>query len=726
MKGDIMVKMHKLTKGGQTIYPATIYDAVVNPKTRKSLTAEISELERQAREITLFDKYIATNKSLYSNGTLKDAGGWNTYFKIPIIKGDHFRANFSNIPSTVGVSACVIYNSSGSVIETINEKEIYYTFAKDGFVSFCYLNNGNNYFNVFTFTPLRRDIEQLKKSESVYNLDYLIPLSGSYYTSTTARKAVPVDIRKIGLIIIYKTSEKESVTEQFIGSSVANWTDASNWTDIGVSGGKENLDDRVRLLEEFPSTLSWFDKFNGKLSDIDVDLSLVSKTLKDIWFEFPNGKPTWWDSRQPQLRAYNGYGFGEDNDARIIIYFRETTEETYNSTYNFQYRGPRYKGEIEHFRASVKLGGSSEPVFYINIVVDTILLMSISGSILSSVNSQKLQPMILKKTGTLYNVGTNENYIEDAPKDGKSYVRNNGKWVILDSVDNVVPQIFNNPIVRRDSAHKLRLLCFGSSWNMCTWWYLNKIIKSAGIEAEITGFYTGGAYFSQWIDRYNKNESIDCWKSANGSDWEQTTANFKDALNENWDIIEFQQGAYQAIKWDEEWAPYWSELVSIVKRNCNHDTVIAFNSSYTPAINGNLSPYPNTVDGQKLWQQENYINTQKFMALSGIFNVSPGGATIWSLRREPTINISNDLAFDKLHPDNGLPIYALGGTFFETYISPMYGISFDKVEWKPDISIQKTPFNNAWQELNDQQRIKIRKIIKLSLSNRFGFNELVE
>ena len=39
-----MVKMHKLTKGGQTIYPATIYDAVVNSKTRKSLTTEISEI----------------------------------------------------------------------------------------------------------------------------------------------------------------------------------------------------------------------------------------------------------------------------------------------------------------------------------------------------------------------------------------------------------------------------------------------------------------------------------------------------------------------------------------------------------------------------------------------------------------------------------------------------------------------------------------------------------
>lgn len=63
-----MAKMHKLTKGGQTIFPATIYDAVVNSKTRKSLATEISELERQAREITLFDKYIATNKSLYSMG----------------------------------------------------------------------------------------------------------------------------------------------------------------------------------------------------------------------------------------------------------------------------------------------------------------------------------------------------------------------------------------------------------------------------------------------------------------------------------------------------------------------------------------------------------------------------------------------------------------------------------------------------------------------------------
>ena len=40
-----MAKIYKLTKGGQTIYPATTTDAVVNPNGRKSLTSELSEID---------------------------------------------------------------------------------------------------------------------------------------------------------------------------------------------------------------------------------------------------------------------------------------------------------------------------------------------------------------------------------------------------------------------------------------------------------------------------------------------------------------------------------------------------------------------------------------------------------------------------------------------------------------------------------------------------------
>ena len=52
-----MVKMHKLTKGGQTIFPATITDAVVNPNSRKSLTAELSKFS-QTMYIHLLKKYM--------------------------------------------------------------------------------------------------------------------------------------------------------------------------------------------------------------------------------------------------------------------------------------------------------------------------------------------------------------------------------------------------------------------------------------------------------------------------------------------------------------------------------------------------------------------------------------------------------------------------------------------------------------------------------------------
>lgn len=46
-----MAKIHKIIKDKQTIYPATTTDAVVNPKTRKSLTEELAGLLKNRAEI---------------------------------------------------------------------------------------------------------------------------------------------------------------------------------------------------------------------------------------------------------------------------------------------------------------------------------------------------------------------------------------------------------------------------------------------------------------------------------------------------------------------------------------------------------------------------------------------------------------------------------------------------------------------------------------------------
>ena len=71
--------------------------------------------------------------------------------------------------------------------------------------------------------------DELNKA-AVYNITNAIPLSaGQYYTSTTARAAVPTGVRKKGLILNYETSAGVWFSERFIGSDVAAWTTASNW-----------------------------------------------------------------------------------------------------------------------------------------------------------------------------------------------------------------------------------------------------------------------------------------------------------------------------------------------------------------------------------------------------------------------------------------------------------------------------------------------------------------
>ena len=70
-----MAKIYKLTKGSQTIYPATTTDAVVNPNSRKNLTAELSELEVEINgyvfKLSDFEigQWVGTGQSIYPNST---------------------------------------------------------------------------------------------------------------------------------------------------------------------------------------------------------------------------------------------------------------------------------------------------------------------------------------------------------------------------------------------------------------------------------------------------------------------------------------------------------------------------------------------------------------------------------------------------------------------------------------------------------------------------------
>ena len=58
-----MPKVHKLMKGGQTIYPATTTNAVVNPNSRKSLTEELYEFGLQSVYIGMHTQEAEINIS---------------------------------------------------------------------------------------------------------------------------------------------------------------------------------------------------------------------------------------------------------------------------------------------------------------------------------------------------------------------------------------------------------------------------------------------------------------------------------------------------------------------------------------------------------------------------------------------------------------------------------------------------------------------------------------
>lgn len=100
-------------------------------------------------------------------------------------------------------------------------------------------------------------LTEIANNVGLYNVDKHVPLGGGFYTSATARAAVPSDVRKIGLIITYKTDATTSVTEQFIGSDVSGWTTDTNWKNVGSEGGNKILEwknDAATTRKEVPVT----------------------------------------------------------------------------------------------------------------------------------------------------------------------------------------------------------------------------------------------------------------------------------------------------------------------------------------------------------------------------------------------------------------------------------------------------------------------------------------
>ena len=338
---------------------------------------------------------------------------------------------------------------------------------------------------------------------------------------------------------------------------------------------------------------------------------------------------------------------------------------------------------------------------------------------------------------------------------GTAQVETSKSNAVLRSYVHTMPEVtigINN-IVPKSKDEPIKILCFGSSWFLNTWWYLNKITSDLGINAEIHGYYVGHSFFDEWISLYNNDlspfegsestRSSYRYVSVNGEDYtsskrvtgaeygnqEYRDDWYNDLTSEDWDIIAFQQGAHQSPKWE-----YWQsgeELVSLIRKHAGPNTVIAFNNTWTPSVTSSYIPgdsggvCDNTLEGQILWQTMNNDNCKRFMNLTGVNTVSPNGAMFYTLRRDSTINIDgDDLCYDGLHPNYGLPMFALASVFYQTFIAPFYDVSIDQCTWLPKSSDKRGPFNNSvFRTISDLQKDRIYQYVHMSLGNRFGFND---
>ena len=279
--GDIMAKMHKLTKGGQTIYPATIYDAVVNPKTRKSLTTELSGLNNGSAISTQFDTDFSktrlgipkenrsTGKILsYRNGatgeltvemymgTSMDDQYWSDdLFWCPLLPSTKFP--FINITAITGNN----YNTPDAARNALPN-----TYNKKIGLVFTYRDLTNRY-RVYLYNSETSNYIPLDS----YMYDSVVYNSNKSNT----RLSISSINRRKGFILSYQNEDRFTI-EIYKSDSVenSNWINDKNWIEVLTIDSLEEVKNDLMTIRHMLQDVS--------INKVYDELLLANKTIDGV------------------------------------------------------------------------------------------------------------------------------------------------------------------------------------------------------------------------------------------------------------------------------------------------------------------------------------------------------------------------------------------------------------------------------------------------------------
>ena len=279
--GDIMAKMHKLTKGGQTIYPATIYDAVVNPKTRKSLTTELSGLNKGSAISTQFDTDFSktrlgipkenrsTGKILsYRNGTtgeltvemymgtsMDDQYWSDDLFWCPLLPSTKFP--FINITAITGNN----YNTPDAARNALPN-----TYNKKIGLVFTYRDLTNRY-RVYLYNSETSNYIPLDS----YMYDSVVYNSNKSNT----RLSISSINRRKGFILSYQNEDRFTI-EIYKSDSVenSNWINDKNWIEVLTIDSLEEVKNDLMTIRHMLQDVS--------INKVYDELLLANKTIDGV------------------------------------------------------------------------------------------------------------------------------------------------------------------------------------------------------------------------------------------------------------------------------------------------------------------------------------------------------------------------------------------------------------------------------------------------------------
>ena len=212
---------------------------------------------------------LGADKLLIWNSTTGSSEETTTVTKLTKIVDDKISASQGNLLGGIAFDATAptpaangryVFTSAGSctwitggaVTVAVND-EVLITYTAPSTYVYTYLSVSSNFvrnsgnetiagIKTFSSSPIiptpTTDYQSATKkyvddglSDATYNVTVSVPLESGYYTPTTARAAVPVAVRKSGLVIIYETALGIWEKEQFIGSFLGAWNVSLFWSE---------------------------------------------------------------------------------------------------------------------------------------------------------------------------------------------------------------------------------------------------------------------------------------------------------------------------------------------------------------------------------------------------------------------------------------------------------------------------------------------------------------